>query len=101
MVECETSKHESGLDHVGLWVDGQRQLLKSGTEKVIRAGAERRDQPVPGSKQAVDSARRGAYFGSNAPDGQRLESSFGNCLFAGSEECRGDPLVVFAWSSDA
>jgi len=48
-------------------------------------GAERDDQAVPGSKQAVDGARRVGRFGGDSTHRQRFESAFGDCVFAGGE----------------
>ena len=99
MLECEAAEHESSFDHVGLRVSSERQLLEGGAEKVVGVGAERRDQSVPGSKQAVDGARRGVHLGSDPAYRQRLESSCCHCAFAGGEERGGGPLVVFLGSS--
>src|SRR5437764_14489351 len=101
VLECEAAEHESGLDHVGLWVGGLRQALQRCPEKIVGVRAKCNDQAVSGSKQAVDGARRGGRFGGDAAYREGVDSSFVDCPLARGEERRRRELIVLSWSSHA
>jgi hypothetical protein len=63
MLNGKAAEHQPGLDHVSLGIGRLRQVLEGGAEKVVAVGAERGDEAVSGSKQAVNGARRGSGFG--------------------------------------